>query len=186
MNSTSESLLIRLRSANDFQAWSRFVDLYTPLIFYWARKTGLQTQDASDLVQDVLSVVFQKIPTFKYDRGKSFRGWLRIVTLNKHREHCRKISLGAVEARQSELAKIAESAESIWDLNYKQKLVAQAMRLMEPEFQPATWAALREFVLSEIPAGELAEKHGVSVWTIYAAKSRLLSRLRKEMEGLLE
>ncbi len=186
MNSTSESLLIRLRSAGDNQAWCRFVDLYTPLIFFWARKTGLQTQDASDLVQDVLSIVFQKLPAFQYDKAKSFRGWLRMVTLNKHREHCRKKSLGIVDARQSELARVAESAESVWDLNYKQQLVAQAMELMKPEFRQATWAALREFVLSSESAGEIAARHELSVWTIYAAKARLLSRLRDELDGLLE
>ena len=186
MNSTSESLLIRLRSAQDNQAWSRFVDLYTPLIFFWARKTGLQTQDASDLVQDVLSLVFQKLPTFRYDKTQSFRGWLRTVTLNKHREHCRKKSIGAIATRQSELARLAESAESIWDLDYKQNLVAQALQLIEPEFRPATWAALREFVLTGASASELAQKHEVSVWTIYAAKSRLMIRLRSELEDLLE
>lgn len=76
MNSTSESLLIRLKSANDFQAWSRFVELYTPLIFFWARKTGLQTQDASDLVQDVLALVFQKLPEFRYEPTDEKFPWL--------------------------------------------------------------------------------------------------------------
>lgn len=61
MNSTSESLLLRLQKANDQQAWSRFVDLYTPLLFHWARRTGLQSQDAADLVQDVLTIVFSQI-----------------------------------------------------------------------------------------------------------------------------
>ena len=186
MNSTSESLLIRLKSANDFQAWSRFVELYTPLIFFWARKTGLQTQDAADLVQDVLSIAFQKLPTFKYEPSKSFRGWLRTVTLNKHREHCRKKSLGAIDVSQSALGNIPEAAESLWDLDYKQNLIAQAMELMKPEFRPETWTALREFVVSGRQAAEIAEEHGLSVWTIYSAKSRLISRLRDELDGLLE
>ena len=186
MNSTSESLLIRLKSVNDFQAWSRFVELYTPLIFFWARKTGLQTQDASDLVQDVLALVFQKVPEFRYEPTKSFRGWLRTVTLNKHREHCRKKSLDIVNATQSALGNIPEAAESLWDLNYKQNLITQAMELMKPEFRPETWAALREFVISGRPAAEIAKENGLSVWTLYSAKSRLISRLRDELDGLLE
>ncbi len=64
MQSTSESLLVRLRSERDTDAWARFVELYTPLIFYWARKTGLQSQDASDLVQEVLTQVYRKLPEF--------------------------------------------------------------------------------------------------------------------------
>ncbi len=187
MNSTSESLLIRLKSARDDHAWSRFVELYTPLIFYWARKTGLQTNDAADLAQDVLSVVFQKLPEFEYEPSKSFRGWLRTVTLNKRREHLRKKSIGARGVSQSVLADVAHAnnAESTWDLNYQQALVSRAMELLEEDFQPATWAALKQYVLEGRAAGKVAAESGLSVWTIYAAKSRLMSRLREELEGLL-
>lgn len=187
MNSTSESLLIRLKSAGDHQAWSRFVELYTPLIFYWARKTGLQTNDAADLAQDVLSIVFRKLPEFEYEHSKSFRGWLRTVTLNKHREHLRRKTVGAHGATESVLANFTRSsdAESTWDLNYQQELVTRAMDLLEKEFQPATWKALMEYVIEGRAAGEAATNQGLSVWTVYAAKSRLMHRLREELEGLL-
>ena len=189
MNTTSESLLLRLKQTSDHQAWSRFVSLYTPLLFYWARKTGLQTQDSADLVQEVLSIVFQKLPNFKYDSERSFRGWLRTITLNKHRQWCRKKSLGVVDVTQSALANVKGGksvAESTWDLNYQQALVGRAMDLLEPEFQPKTWQALKQYVISGLPAAEVAEEAGVSVWTVYAAKSRLLVRLREELAGLLE
>ena len=187
MNTTSESLLIRLRSAHDYQAWSRFVELYTPLLFFWARKTGLQASDASDLVQDVLTVVHQKMPDFEYDSGRSFRGWLRTVTLNKHREHLRRKTLDYSDATQSALVNIPKNdAGTTWDLNYQQALVGRAMELLKPEFQEPTWNALREYVLSGRSANEVAEASGLSVWTIYAAKSRLMSRLREELDGLLE
>ncbi|MFT5301053.1 MAG: RNA polymerase sigma-70 factor (ECF subfamily) [Mariniblastus sp.] len=130
MDSTSESLLLRLKSSDDHQAWSRFVRLYTPLLFYWARKMGLQSQDASDLVQDVFTLVFQKLPEFQYDKTKSFRAWLRTVTINKLREWCRKKSLGAIDVTQSAWANIgqqASRAQSTWDMNYQQALVARAM-----------------------------------------------------------
>ena len=186
MNTTSESLLIRLRSANDYQAWSRFVALYTPLLFFWARKTGLQQQDSADLVQEVLTVVHQKMPEFRYDPSKSFRGWLRTVTLNKYREQLRKKSLSYEEATQSALHNISGSAiESTWDLNYQQALVRRAMELLKPEFQSATWTALQEYVLAGRPAAAAAKECGLSVWTVYAAKSRLMRRLREELEGLL-
>jgi len=70
MNSTSESLLLRLKDSHDQQAWSRFVQLYTPMLFGWARGTGLQSQDAADLVQEVLTLVFRKLPAFSYDPSK--------------------------------------------------------------------------------------------------------------------
>ena len=36
MHTTPPSLLQQLRIADDQRAWRRFVDLYTPLLFYWA------------------------------------------------------------------------------------------------------------------------------------------------------
>ena len=71
--STPVSLLERVRKQTDREAWSRFVTLFSPLIFYWGRKNGLQPQDAADLTQDVFTTLFQKLPDFDYDRHKSFR-----------------------------------------------------------------------------------------------------------------
>ena len=90
MNSTHSSLLERLRRPDDVEAWDRFVRLYTPLLFHWARGAGLRDPDAADLVQDVLVVLVRKLPEFHYDPRKSFRAWLRTVTLNKWRERLRR------------------------------------------------------------------------------------------------
>ena len=59
------------------------------------------------------------------------------------------------------------------------------MELLKPEFQSATWTALQEYVLAGRPAAAAAKECGLSVWTVYAAKSRLMRRLREELEGLL-
>lgn len=165
------------------------MQLYTPLLFYWARKTGLQSQDASDLVQEILTIVFRKIPDFQYDRTKSFRSWLRTVTMNKYREFCRKKSVSRMATTGSVVDRVADqrfSAESTWDLSYHRSLFASAMNGLESEFRPKTWNALRKFVLENRPAAEISAETDVSVWTIYAAKSRLLVRLREELNGLLD
>jgi RNA polymerase sigma-70 factor (ECF subfamily) len=148
---------------------------------------GLQTNDAADLAQEVLTLAFQKLPSFEYDANKSFRGWLRTVTLNRYRETLRKKSIGAATATQSVLASIAQpgSAESTWDLNYQQALVGRAMKILESEFQPATWAAIKQYVFGGVPAAEAAASNGLSIWTVYAAKSRLMSRMRETLDGLL-
>ena len=186
MNSTSESLLIRLRQPGDQQAWSEFVRLYAPLIFSWARKTGIQVQDSRDIVQDVLSIVFQKLPEFRYERSKSFRGWLRTITLNKHREYCRRTKR-LVSADQSALLKLAAAtAESTWDLDYRQALVDRALELIRHEFQTGTWEAVREFTTTGNSAATVAKKYDISVWTIYSGRSRMMTRLREIVDGLME
>src|SRR5437764_14799759 len=86
MDSTPASLLRRLAGPAENRDWDRFVRLYTPLIYYWGRRAGPQRADAADLVQDVLTTLVRKLPEFHYDGGKSFRGWLRTVTLNHWRD----------------------------------------------------------------------------------------------------
>src|SRR5947209_2872310 len=46
---TRASLLVRLRDPRDEAGWREFVDLYTPLVYGYARKQGLQDADAADL-----------------------------------------------------------------------------------------------------------------------------------------
>ena len=190
MTTTSESLLFRLQqenSAPDETAWQQFVSIYTPLIFFWARKAGLGQSDASDLVQDVLTQVFQKLPDFKYDSSRSFRGWLRTVTLNKYREIYRRKSSRLATASDSMLENLSPVAvaESTWDIDYARLLVAKAMELMQDDFAPGTWDALK-LVMSEGRAvDDAAQQTGVSSWTIYSARARLMNRLREELDGLM-
>ena len=186
MESTSESLLFRLRSPCDDMAWSRFVDLYTPLIFYWARRSGMNSEDAADLVQEIFAVLVKKLPEFKYDPQKSFRSWLRTVTMNKRAEHLRRKSLTLVDATHSEFLKVpANSEDHFWQIEYQQQLVHRALELMRDEFEPQIWNACREFVTTKASAADVAKRTGVSIWAIYAAKSKLLRKLRQELEELL-
>src|SRR4051794_10624721 len=59
MLTTPVTLLERLRRPDDPEAWGRFVELYTPLLYAWARKTGLQESDAADLVQEVFTLLLR-------------------------------------------------------------------------------------------------------------------------------
>src|ERR1700756_3431118 len=90
MHTTPVSLLERVRQPGEQQAWARLVELYTPLLFYWTRRMGLQESDAADLVQDVFAVLVHKLPAFDYDPRKSFRAWLRTVLHNKWRDQRRR------------------------------------------------------------------------------------------------
>ena len=93
MHTTPVSLLERLRQPGEQEAWRRFVALYTPLLFFWSRRLGLQDADAADLVQDVLVLLYRKLPGLAYDPRRSFRGWVRTVLLNRWRERQRRPSL---------------------------------------------------------------------------------------------
>ena len=188
MHTTPPSLLERLRQPGDQEAWERFVELYTPLIFYWARGVGLQDQDAADLVQDVFTLLVQKLAEFNYDEHKSFRGWLRTVTLNLWRNDQRRRAEQPVDADGPIMSGLAspDEAEKLWEAEYRDHLVQRALEVMQREFEPSTWQAFWECTANGRPAAEVAAQLGMSVGAVYVAKSRVLHRVRQELQGLLE
>jgi RNA polymerase sigma-70 factor (ECF subfamily) len=186
MNTTPVSLLERLRRPGDADAWPRFVELYSPLLFAWARREGLAEADAADLVQDVFALLVCKLPEFVHDGRRSFRAWLKTVALNKLRENCRRAPPPG-QAPDGVLDEVAGPAsEAFWEAEYREHLAARALAVMRAEFQPATWKAFWELVVAGRPGADVARELGLSVNAVYIARSRVLRRLRQELEGLLE
>ncbi len=187
MHTTPASLLERLRERSDRTAWDRLVELYTPLLYYWARRVGLQQTDAADLVQEVFATLVQKLPEFAYDPTKSFRGWLRTITLNKWREKQRRDGTRR-EDGDGALSELpgTESVEDFWETEYRQNLMRRALEVMKSEFQPATWKACWALVVEGRSAAEVAAESGLSRGAVRSAKFRVLCRLREELQGLLD
>jgi len=188
MAKTSSTLLERVKSPSDQAAWERFVGLYAPLVYQWARRVGLDEVPARDLVQDVFLILVQKLPQFSYDHDKSFRSWLKTVTLNKWREGLRRhrhepASLACADIPDRETPDAAALFE---EAEYRRELVFRAMKLIEPDFPPTTWKACWEYaVLGRAPA-EVAAELGIKIHSVYLAKSRVVHRLREILDGLLD
>lgn len=188
MNTTSVSLLVRLQRSDDGEAWSRFTQLYTPLLFYWGKRVGLTSSDSEDLVQEVLLVVFAKIPTFKRRGPGTFRAWLRKVTVNKCRERLRRHVTAAQGGNAPQVESLVAAAESdrFWEADYRQHLVARALTVMQSEFETATWQACWQRVVEERPSKEVARSLGLTEGAVYVYTGRVLRRLREELTGLLD
>jgi RNA polymerase sigma-70 factor (ECF subfamily) len=187
MLTTPPSLLDRLRHAGERQAWDRFVEMYTPLLFAWAGRLGLTGHDAADVVQDVFTILVEKLPGFRYDPEKCFRAWLKTVLVNRCRNQLRRQSVErrAPDADVETLA-AADAVPELAEAEYRQYLVARALALMQSEFQPITWQACHEHVVRGRPAAEVAGELGITPNAVYLARSRVLRRLREELQGLLD
>ena len=83
-DTTRASLLIRLRDPADREAWRLFVETYTPMIYGYCRRRGLQASDVADVTQDVMTEVMRSIREFSYqpERGR-FRDWLGMIARRK-------------------------------------------------------------------------------------------------------
>ena len=188
MHTTPVSLLLRLREPKSEMAWQRFVELYTPLLFFWARRAGLSPPDDADLVQDVFAILVKKLPDFVYDSQGSFRSWLRTVVLNKWRDQQRRKVAAGGDPADFDLAQLADPslAEEFWEREHQQQLVARAMAIMQNEFEEATWKACWHNVVLGHSVAEVAAELGISRNAVYVAKSRVLRRLKHELKGLLD
>ena len=74
--STRASLLLAVRDAGDGRAWAAFAARYGGLVRAWCRRRGLQAADAEDVTQAVLAALYRAMPTFEYDAGRGFRGYV--------------------------------------------------------------------------------------------------------------
>jgi len=184
MHSTSASLLDRLRSPADADAWVRFVRLYTPFLYHWARRRGLDAADTADLVQEVFAQLLKALPAFAYDPQRSFRAWLAAVVENKWRELNRKRRPQTVPA--ADLADRPGPADDFDDREYRSHITARALRLIQTEFAPATWKAFWGVVVDARPADAVAGELGLTANAVYLARGRVLRRLRAELAGLVE
>jgi RNA polymerase sigma-70 factor (ECF subfamily) len=188
MDQTSASLLERLRQPTDQEAWNRFVALYTPLLFFWSCRMGLQAQDSADLVQDVFTTVLEQLPTFQLDPNKSFRGWLRTIAVNKWRDHLRRRAVAGRGGNDAGLAEVVvpDTVAPLWEKEFQQQIVGRALDLMQADFEPPTWKACWAQVVEGKAAPDVAKELGLSLAAVYAAKSRVLRRLRQELHGMLD
>jgi RNA polymerase sigma-70 factor (ECF subfamily) len=187
MSDTPASLLQRLRQSADPEAWRRFVRLYTPLLHYWAQRTGLAGQDADDLVQDVFTVLVKELPRFEYDQRKSFRGWLRTVAVNRWHASRRPRQVPSQPLDTIEPAgPAADPGESLASAEFQQLVYRRALDLMQTDFPATTWKACKALVVDGRSAAEVAQELGLSVGAVHAARFRVLARLREELAGLEE
>jgi RNA polymerase sigma factor (sigma-70 family) len=193
MPETSISLLDRLRDSPDAASWQRLVDLYTPLIQSWLRRQGLQPADADDLAQEVLAVLVRELPGFQHQRPGSFRSWLRTITVNRLRNFWRASQTRAVATGDSDMLRRLDELEDprselsrLWDQEHDEHIMKRAMELIESDFAPSTWKAFRRQVLEGASVDTVAAELSLSANAVIIAKSRVLSRLREEIRGLVD
>jgi len=72
-----------------------------------------------------------------------------------------------------------------WDWEHDQQVIRRLLASIQPDFEESTWEVFRLLVLEDRPAAEVAQRTGLNRNAIYVAKSRVLKRLRQEVDGLV-
>jgi RNA polymerase sigma factor (sigma-70 family) len=189
---TSVSLLDRLADSPTEADWRRLDGLYRPLLAAWASRAGVPPSDTDDLIQEVLLAVVKQVGDFDRGAEGAFRGWLRTVLARRITDYLRRRAVRPVATgdpdfarRLDELASPASDLSRLWDREHDAHVARQALRIVEPDFAPATWQAFRRQVIDGLPAAEAAREAGITLNSALLAKSRVLKRLRQEVAGLI-
>jgi RNA polymerase sigma-70 factor (ECF subfamily) len=62
----------------------------------------------------------------------------------------------------------------------------RALALIRGDFEPRTWAAFWRSAVEGATAAEVSSELNLSIDAVYQAKSRVLRRLREELQGLVD
>ena len=186
---TRLTLLIRLQDGDDKQAWSDFVDLYSPVVYGFARRQGLQDADAADLVQEVLRSVARSVRSYDHEKGR-FRSWLMAVVRNRLAEFWAGRAREAVGSgdtrvrRRMEQLPSQENEDDVWEQEYRRSVFRLAVARIRDGFADSTWQAFWQTHVDGRGTREVAQSLGISEGAVYIAKSRVMARLKQQVQVL--
>lgn len=146
--------------------------------------------EAPDIVQEVFASVARGIGDFHRTKKQgSFRSWLATITRNRVRDHFRKAhkqqhAEGGTHALQMLHEQADELESTICPDSIESPIVKNALDQVRSEFEATTWSAFWQTTMEGTLAKDVAEDTGLSVASVYQAKSRVLRRLRQRLAEL--
>ena len=189
-NSVSSSVLERAK-LGDQDAFRMITQLYAGLVYHWIRKRGLSPEHTEDVSQQVFMAVMHHLKTFQRTKpADSFRAWIRTITRSKIVDHIRKnsgveIAYGG-DKSLNEVATIEPDEGDVEDGRDKAILYQKAVQFVQGEFADKDCRAFLMLVVDGIAAKDVSQNLGISVNSVYIAKSRILKRLQVEFADLID
>ena len=190
LDSTSASLIARMRRREP-DAWRKLADVYTPLVYGWARRGGLIDADAADAVQEVFQSVYSHSADFDVQNQRSsFRAWLWAITRNQVRLFYRQRGDTPQAQGGSDIVRqlnqypdwIDDDEEPATSCELR-LLLQRTLVVIRDDFDDITWQAFWRLTVENHTTGDLAAELGISQGAVRQAKYRVLCRLREEMGG---
>jgi RNA polymerase sigma factor (sigma-70 family) len=185
---TRLSLIVRLKDRGDQEAWSEFLEIYRPLVYRLAIAKGLQDADAEDVTQQVFASLAQAVERWQPDADRArFRTWLTTVARNATLNALTRRVPDRASGETAERALLAEyvgpAADSQLMLAESRREIFQwAARRVRGEFEPATWDVFWLTAVEGRQVNEVAEITGKQPGAIYAARSRVMKRLKQVVQ----
>lgn len=161
----------------DEQAWATLVERYTRLIFSIARKSGLNEEDAADVVQNVFTIVLRRLEALQ--QPERFSSWL-ITT--SHRESWR-VGRGRLDTSSDDAIEPVDpqppTDHQVIELEHA-TLVQEAVRQLDDRCRQLIESL---FLADDRPSyDEISQHLGIAVGSIGPIRARCLKRLRAQLQ----
>ena len=198
---TKKSLLAKVRSGDEV-SWTEFYIAYKPLILLCGQDCLLTPDENDELVQQVMSEIFQKDIVGKYDpdhvpddvvfhydsKQGRFRHYLRKIIRNQalkiYQKRRENIELDNPRQRITEPA--VDTWNELWNKEWRRHVLTMALTELKSHIQPETYVAFEMYALQERPIHEVSDFLNMSIASIYTAKSRCIAALKEIISKLEE
>lgn len=192
---TNPTLLNRLGDWRDHEAWVGFVLRYDPVIRSISRRYRLDAELTEELCQRVWIDLARRMRTYRYDPGKTFRGWLRRLC------HSRAIDLLRKKKKASAVASLEDHPAGVFpdslsaglDVDENAGSERPVLLRQAEEVQAAvrqrvseqTWQIFWNIAIKGRSVREASEAVGISYYAAFAAQKRVGRMLRDEGKRFL-
>ena len=185
---TRASLLLELGKQSE-HAWAEFISVYEQALYRFCRAKGLQDADANDVLQDVLTAVLKKLPSWNPDSSRgSFRGWLfrvaRNIAVDMIDYRAKRVTAtgdSQVARMLSEFPGAVHAADQSFEMAYRRSLFEWASQQVKSEVREITWLSFCRTAIDGEKAERVAQQLGVPVGSVYTAKCRVVARIREKI-----
>lgn len=192
---TRWTLVGRLKSGDDRQAWEEFYRTYGRVITGLAMRAGLEPEEAEDALQETVLAMCRNLPEFKADPAAgSFKSWLlqmakwRILNqLNKRPRgvvHRRKSGSAGAEftgttATVDRVPSTDKQLDVLWEEEWRERALEIALDRLKRQASDRHFQIFYLNAVKGQPAGNVAKALGVTRGQVYLIRCRLLPKLRR-------
>ena len=184
LEEVSDEELARRVAQKDAEAFNALAERYGGLIYATALRVLAKPHDAEDLRQQVLILLWEKIPSWNPERGR-LSTWIASVTRNRAIDLTRKWRSQSDLMARFQNERTASSGRenspttseiATWE---NHELARRALVRLRPEDR----RILAQVYFEDLTHAEVARRNGMPLGTVKAKVSRALKQLRRISQG---
>ncbi len=183
---TTTKALEELKSSEDGEMWGAFCEHAILMLVNFCKRLGLSEFYAEEVTQETMLEFIKAFRNGKYIREKGrLRSWLFGMAVKVMRNLRRRLW-------RQRLVQVDKTGTCCWDMIEDQNAVKHAediewgrmvltfcLEQVRGKFTPQVIKAFELYAIQERPADEVAEELNMSRSAVYAAKHKVLARMRK-------